>query len=543
MEQKNNATDTKPGFFIQDRFLYTKDNEKVVLRGVNHMFIWTDREGKTIPEIAKTGANVVRIVWNMRGRICDLDHIISECIANNMIPMPELHDATGKWDRLPDLVNFWLRDETLQMIQDHQEYLIINIGNEVGAEEEDGEEFFRAYNAAVTQMRAAGIRVPLVIDADDWGKSTKNIFGQGKRLLQADPEHNLMFSLHMWWPSELHDPEKTGYATVNDRVHGELEKSVELGIPLIIGEFAPVAVNGAKEIPYQYIMAEAERLEIGWLAWSWGPGNFDSQDMDMTTHGSFNTLVEWGRIVCVDSSMSIQNTSIIPSFILNSDFTMGNSDRGRDLIANGKFDAQDPVSGWTSDFWGGKAEVKVENGQATFDILQAGADSWCLQFKQTISLHYGVTYIFSMRAKADKPRTLNVDIKRASEAYVPYANGRILDLSTSWQDFSWKFTMKEPSDDHAMLVFDMGGSKVNWTLADVSLVQARSVTERLNKSFQRNVQKNSGYFNAPGGPWELHLYSVTGNLLEVLAKGNGGEGMMPYPKIERSGILVIKDRT
>ena len=89
----------------------------------------------------------------------------------------------------------------------------------------------------------------------------------------------------------------------------------------------------------------------------------------------------------------------------------------------------------------------------------------------------------------------------------------------------------------------MGGSKVNWTLADVSLVQARSVTERLNKSFQRNVQKNSGYFNAPCGPWELHLYSVTGNLLEVLAKGNGGEGMMPYPKIERSGILVIKDRT
>lgn len=187
MEQENNATDTKPGFFIQDRFLYTKDNEKVVLRGVNHMFIWTDREGKTIPEIAKTGANVVRIVWNMRGRICDLDHIICECIANNMIPMPELHDATGKWDRLPDLVNFWLRDETLEMIQDHQEYLIINIGNEVGAEEEDGEEFFRAYNAAVTQMRAAGIRVPLVIDADDWGKSTKKHIRSGKAPAPGGP--------------------------------------------------------------------------------------------------------------------------------------------------------------------------------------------------------------------------------------------------------------------------------------------------------------------------------------------------------------------
>lgn len=537
------SSNTKPGFFVQDRFLYTKDNEKVILRGVNHMFIWTDREGKSIPEIAKTGANVVRIVWNMRGRVCDLDRIIGECIANNMIPMPELHDATGKWDRLSDLLSFWLRDETLQMIQDHQEYLILNIGNEVGSEEEDGEDFYNAYSSAVTQMRASGIRVPLVIDADAWGQSTKNIFGQGKRLLQSDPEHNLLFSIHMWWPSERHDPQKTGYATVKDRVTGVLEQSVALGIPLIIGEFAPVAVNGAKEIPYQFIMAEAERLEIGWLAWSWGPGNYDSQAMDMTTHGSFNTLVEWGRIVCVDSSLSIQNTSVIPSFILNSDFATGISAKGCNIVTNGDFSfEEETLDTWMSDFWGGKVDVQKKNGEVYFKIAQAGADSWCLQFKQTLALRNGLTYIFSMRAKADKPRTLNVDIKQASENYVPYANGRILDLSTSWQDFSWKFTMKEPSDDQAVLVFDMGGTPVNWTLADVSLVQARSIADRLNRSFQRNVQKNSGYFNAPSVPWELHLYSPSGKLLEILDKGVGGEGMKAYPKIERSGIMVIKDK-
>ena len=45
-----NMVSAKPGFFVQDRFLYSKDNEKVVLRGVNHMFIWTDREGKTALE-------------------------------------------------------------------------------------------------------------------------------------------------------------------------------------------------------------------------------------------------------------------------------------------------------------------------------------------------------------------------------------------------------------------------------------------------------------------------------------------------------------
>lgn len=532
----------KSGFFVQGRFLYTKDNEKVVLRGVNHMFIWTDREGKVVPEIAKTGANVVRIVWNMLGRVSDLDHIIRECIANNMIPMPELHDASGRWDKLPDLLNFWLRDEVLQMISNHQDYLLLNIGGDVGGEEEDPEEYFGAYNAIVTKMRAAGIRVPLIIDADGWGQSTKNIFSVGPRLIQADPEHNLMFSVHMWWPSEAHDPEATGFKTVEERVTATLERSVELNLPLIIGEFAPVAVKGVKEIPYRHIMAEADRLGIGWLAWSWGPGNFDGSEMDMTTHGSYNTLVGWGRFVCVDSSLSIQNTSVIPTFIQNGDYVTGEAGRASSLVQNGNFsEPEDPLKFWQQDFWGGKVNVTAREGVARFNIEAAGTTSWSLQFKQTLPLRSGTTYVFSMRAKADSPRTLNVDIKRNSDNYVPYANGRILDLSSSWQEFSWKFTMKEDTDLNSILVFDMGGSPISWELADVSLVQARSVVDRLNASFQRNVQKNSGYFNSPNGPWELHLYSTGGELLEVLDKGRGGEGMRPYPKMERSGILVIKD--
>ena len=74
------------------------------------------------------------------------------------------------------------------------------------------------------------------------------------------------------------------------------------------------------------------------------------------------------------------------------------------------------------------------------------------------------------------------------------------------------------------------------------MVQARSVADRLNRTFQRNVQKNSGYFNAPNGPWQLLLYSATGELLQVLDQGKGGEGMRSYPKLEQSGIMVVKDK-
>ena len=535
-------TAAKPGFFVQDRFLYSKDNEKVILRGVNHMFIWTDREGKTIPEIAKTGANCVRIVWNTRGRVSDLDNIMGLCISNGMIPIPEIHDTTGNWERLPEALDFWLRDETLQMISNHQEYMILNVGNEPGAGEIPESEFVAVYQMIVTKMRAAGIRVPIMIDADMWGQDEKILLSAGPKLLQADPEHNLIFSVHMWWPSEKHDPKATGFATVQERVTATLEKSVELKLPFVVGEFAPVAAGGVKEVPYKHIMAEAERLNIGWMAWSWGPGNFDSPEMDMTAHGSYNTLVGWGKEVAVDSPLGIQNTSVIPNFIQDKDYVTGFQGSGTNLIQNGDFSGTNPLENWTTDFWGGMANVTVDGGVVHFDIVQGGKETWGLQFKQHLALRNGVTYIFSMRAKADKPRTLNVNIKKDTEVYTPYANGRILDLSTSWQSFSWKFTMKEESDADALLIFDMGGTPISWSLADISLVQARSVADRLNRTFQRNVQKNTGYFNAPNGPWQLLLYSATGELLQVLDQGKGGEGMRSYPKLEQSGIMVVKDK-
>ncbi len=532
----------KPGFFVQDRYLYSKDNEKVILRGVNHMFIWTDREGKTIPEIAKTGANCVRIVWNTRGRISDLDNIMGLCIANGMIPIPEIHDTTGNWDRLPEALDYWLREETLQVLSNHQEYMILNVGNEPGAGEIPESEFFDVYRMIVTKMRAAGIRVPIMIDADMWGQDEKILLSVGPKLLQADPEHNLIFSIHMWWPSEKHDSARTGFATVQERITATLEKSVELKLPFVVGEFAPVAAGGAREIPYKHIMAEAERLNIGWMAWSWGPGNYDSPEMDMTAHSSFNTLVGWGKEVAVDSPLGIQNTSVIPNFIQNKDYVTGFQGTGTNLIQNGDFSDENPLESWVTDFWGGKADVKVEDGVVHFDITKGSKETWGLQFKQHLPLRNGVTYIFSMRAKADKPRTLNVNIKKDAEVYTPYANGRILDLSTSWQSFSWKFTMKEDSDAEALLIFDMGGTPISWSLADISLVQARSVADRLNRTFQRNVQKNSGYFNAPNGPWQLLLYSAKGELLQVLDEGKGGEGMRSYPKLEQSGIMVVKDK-
>ena len=47
------------------RHLFSAAGEKVILRGVNEMFVWSnDKSGiRLLPEIAQTGANCVRLVW------------------------------------------------------------------------------------------------------------------------------------------------------------------------------------------------------------------------------------------------------------------------------------------------------------------------------------------------------------------------------------------------------------------------------------------------------------------------------------------------
>jgi mannan endo-1,4-beta-mannosidase len=76
----------------------------------------SDPKGDTyFAEIRKTGANSVRIVWAITKDLkpgCPhtdletLDALITNARKNQLIPMVELHDGTGDWNRLEELVDY-----------------------------------------------------------------------------------------------------------------------------------------------------------------------------------------------------------------------------------------------------------------------------------------------------------------------------------------------------------------------------------------------------------------------------------------------------
>lgn len=299
---------THPGFYTKGKFIYDPNGEKIILRGVNKMVVWTDPDGvPSFSEIAKTGANVVRIVWTIKdGTMEGLDVAITNCIKEKMIPMIELHDATCKWEKelFDKITAYWTDKKMVSIIKKHEKYLMINYGNEIGGWNISLDDYEKTYINIIKKMRKAGIRVPIIIDMFKCGQDLTPYLVCGENIVKADPEQNVIFSVHMWWTDG--SPE---------RVRQAFMAAEYVNAPLIVGEFAHKGVGCSGDIPYRTIIEECYNNETGWLAWEWGPGNTDCNEMDMTKDGTYNTLYGWGKEVAVDSKYSIKNTAKKTKFL------------------------------------------------------------------------------------------------------------------------------------------------------------------------------------------------------------------------------------
>lgn len=329
-----NCTNTLPHetFYVNGRNLYDPCGNQVILKGVNKMNVWTDQNGASIPEVAQTGANVYRIVWKItnNGSPTDdskLDALIAKCIENKMIPMPEIHDATGNLAALPSVVNYWKRPEILTIINKYKHAILLNIANEAGDENATAQQYEDAYKSAITELRNAGITVPLVIDGGvEYAKNLEVIVQKSSILINHDPLHNVLFSVHTYWP------ENNG--ATHAFITTQLEAAVNANVPLIVGELSKYGAwaglgvsvcSAAGEVDYEWIATECQRLGIGWIAWEWGPGNSGGGDplctaMDMTTNNTYATLTGWGLEIATNpiyGLITAQKTPYIQNGFIN----------------------------------------------------------------------------------------------------------------------------------------------------------------------------------------------------------------------------------
>jgi mannan endo-1,4-beta-mannosidase len=293
--------------FISGRHLYSAAGERVILRGVNEMFVWSDdkRGEKYLPEIAQTGANCVRLVWTAEyGNENALVDLIENCISHKMIAMPECHSATGEWDNLDICVNFWNNPALIEGIQRNKRWTLLNIGNEVGDGNVSAEQFLNGYKRAIDSLRGWGYTVPIVIDASTWGQNVDVILDTWEEIQEYDPLNNVLFSVHSYW-SNVNNYQKVATASVNDR------------LAVIIGEGpSPTAYPTCNILDYGTGLESTGKNDIGWLSWSWGgmPNGHCIPNFDHTYDGIFGAWrTTYAADMMVDHPYSLMRTASRPA--------------------------------------------------------------------------------------------------------------------------------------------------------------------------------------------------------------------------------------
>jgi mannan endo-1,4-beta-mannosidase len=306
-----------PTMYVEGGQLHDVCGRPFVPIGVNEMLGWskTNPSGAGIfSEIKKTGANTVRFVWtadlldSSLSSVEELDAAIVNSVANRLIPFPEFRPLSKTLFGLSQAVEWWTKPEVMEVVARHERFLMLSLSNGAGEAGITPGEFVAAYGEAIAAVRAAGIRIPIVVEASDEGSDIEMLRQTFTEIQSRDPLSNLMFSVHIWWAA----PDGS-----TDRITHELQASADVGMPLIVSEFAPMKVFCEQRIDVEAILRGCRAHGFGFFPWSWGGEvNTDCFYMNMTTDGIYGHWQDtpdngrWGERVAVTDPNSIQHQSV-----------------------------------------------------------------------------------------------------------------------------------------------------------------------------------------------------------------------------------------
>ncbi|WP_326670672.1 cellulase family glycosylhydrolase [Streptomyces canus] len=277
------------GLHISNGRLVEGNGNDFVMRGVNHAHTWYPNELGSLADIKAQGANTVRVVladghrWTAN-TASDVADVIAQCKANRLICVLEVHDTTGYGEdsaagTLDQAADYWigLKD----VLAGQENYIVINIGNEPWGNT-DPAGWTAPTIAAIQKLRNAGFEHTIMVDAPNWGQDWQQVMRtNAQSVYAADTTGNLIFSIHMYSVFDT-AAEITDY----------LNAFVSAKLPILIGEFGGPADQWG-DPDEDTMMATAEQLDIGYLAWSWS-GNTDPI-LDLVLNFDPAQMTSWGQ--------------------------------------------------------------------------------------------------------------------------------------------------------------------------------------------------------------------------------------------------------
>ena len=157
---------------------------------------------------------------------------------------------------------------------------------------------------------------------------------------------------------------------------------------------------------------------------------------------------------------------------------------GQNMVTNANFSLG--TNGWSLLLANsGSATWAVANQVASFTIANAGTYATDIQLQQTgFRMIQGFQYILSFDAWATKPRYVQAEVGQAASPYLNYSSLAATSLTPIHTHFQYAFTMTQPSDFSANLLFNLGTSTAGVMMSNISLSIAPPTTATLLKWVQ-----------------------------------------------------------
>ncbi len=229
---------------------------------------------------------------------------------------------------------------------------------------------------------------------------------------------------------------------------------------------------------------------------------------------------------------AVDQNGVESDFSNQEQFVVNQVTPGEEMVANGGFTDNKNSWDWlvrngAAATWGvvdNAAKISISNG--------GGADSDIQLTQSGITLIQGREYIFEFDAWADAPRTVEAKIAQNGGSFINYSRIGVTPLSRSLKRFRYRFTMNEPTDSDARIVFNAGTSTTDMYVTNVSakMLGETAVDESNEKvvhGFQLlenypnpfNAQTTLRFFMPERGDVTLNIYNILGERIREFTAG------------------------
>lgn len=300
------------------------------------------------------------------------------------------------------------------------------------------------------------------------------------------------------WNSSFPYPKNnqtTAIADMTEHINVHLNASASASVPMHIGEFGiPVGWSGKSEFLCDK-RGIYTSLYLPIMGWAWNKDIDGGFGLFQPNPNGTGTWMTWSDPLVDDDCDQGIPIVIEPSTC--------------NILENPSFE-NDQSSWYTYQHSSVSSSWNTSGNTANFNVTNGGADKWRLQLIQSgFTVEQGKNYLVYFKAKADQDKLIYYNLSNIQDNEVyEYQEATV---TSSWQTFSFYFTMSSATDTNSRLNFGIGGNSTNISFDDIVLQELYCGCPNviLNSSFNNNLDNYTNYissqasasltYNAAGG--------------------------------------------